>query len=391
MGDGQRPTTLEHRSGETRPPAPLGVQAPASNETICPADCVFVLVGPEDPIRQSDAEIGLAPRLDYRVIADSCDATLIEGFPPAARLRGPRVVRVLRSLSHNVLRAARLVRRAPSQSVVYSTAATWGLPIGLMCRVLGRDDIQHTVYAHRLYSRKWLNLLRRLGRVVHVSHWLCATEAQAALLRAVDLGGVDVTAVSQGVDTEFFFPQKSGEGSGRGYVLTVGTEMRNHSLLFSAVRHLSADVIVKASSLWMSSGRAPIVGTPSNVRVVTEHISFEELRTLYARAAVVVVPLYDTPQAAGITTILEAMAMAKCVVATRSQGLPDALVDGVTGVVVEPTPKALSAALERLLADPSTRARVGSSARDEVLKSHTLEHYAERTVGLIAAAPSRAE
>ena len=77
--------------------------------------------------------------------------------------------------------------------------------------------------------------------------------------------------------------------------------------------------------------------------------------------------------------------MAKCVVATRSQGLPDELVDGVTGILIEPTPAALGDALDRALADPSTRARIGAAARDAVLASHSLEHYAARTVALINA------
>jgi len=61
---------------------------------------------------------------------------------------------------------------------------------------------------------------------------------------------------------------------------------------------------------------------------------------------------------------LEAMAHARPVVATSVGGLRDLVVDGETGVVVPPRDVgALRLALERLLADPELRRRLGAAAR----------------------------
>jgi glycosyltransferase involved in cell wall biosynthesis len=62
-------------------------------------------------------------------------------------------------------------------------------------------------------------------------------------------------------------------------------------------------------------------------------------------------------------SIVEAMAAAKPVVATRVGGIVDAVVDGDTGLLVPPRdPTALAAAIERLLIDPERRRELGRAA-----------------------------
>jgi glycosyltransferase involved in cell wall biosynthesis len=62
--------------------------------------------------------------------------------------------------------------------------------------------------------------------------------------------------------------------------------------------------------------------------------------------------------------VLEAMAAGLPVIATAVGGVPDVVVDGVTGLLVAPrAPGELAAAIERLAADPALRARLGAAAR----------------------------
>ena len=62
-------------------------------------------------------------------------------------------------------------------------------------------------------------------------------------------------------------------------------------------------------------------------------------------------------------TVVEAMAAGRAVVATRVGGTPDAVEDGVTGLLVPPSdPAALAAALGALLADPARREAMGARA-----------------------------
>jgi glycosyltransferase involved in cell wall biosynthesis len=64
-------------------------------------------------------------------------------------------------------------------------------------------------------------------------------------------------------------------------------------------------------------------------------------------------------------SVIEAMAAARPVVATPVGGVPDAVVDGVTGLFVPPDdPARLAEALTMLEADPSLRRRLGEAGRD---------------------------
>jgi glycosyltransferase involved in cell wall biosynthesis len=64
---------------------------------------------------------------------------------------------------------------------------------------------------------------------------------------------------------------------------------------------------------------------------------------------------------------LEAMAAGRAVVASRVGGLADAVVDGVTGLLVPPEDAALlAAALERVALDPGLRARLGAAGPERV-------------------------
>ena len=70
------------------------------------------------------------------------------------------------------------------------------------------------------------------------------------------------------------------------------------------------------------------------------------------------------------------MAAARPVVATRVGGIPDALRDGATGILVPPAdPEALGAALRRVLESPDRAQMLGAAAR-----AHARAEYHEDQV-----------
>jgi len=71
---------------------------------------------------------------------------------------------------------------------------------------------------------------------------------------------------------------------------------------------------------------------------------------------------------------LEAMAAARPVVASAVGGLADAVVDGRTGLLVEPAdPVALAVALSQLLYDPALRARLGAAGPARIAEGYLPE------------------
>lgn len=338
-----------------------------------------ILIGPEDPERQQAIVSLVAPRLDYHLVADRCHGQLKQWHPPPAGLRGPRPVRMGRSFLGNLAEAVRLTGALRAGSVVYATGETWGLPVALVGAFTLRRRFAHIMYVHRVFSPAWLRFLRLTRRWLAVDGWICVNRRQAELLSAaLGAGGNPIAVVSQGVDTSFFDPDKAQPPQGRLYILAVGAEMRNYALLFEAARGLDVEVVVKASSAWMNAGRGKLAAIPPNVRLITQRLSYVELRDLYAGATLVVTPLYDTPQAAGITTILEAMAMGKSVVTTQSRGLPDGLVSSENCIITEPDTSELARAIAELLKDPARRKILAANGRRFVLEACTLEHYAQK-------------
>jgi glycosyltransferase involved in cell wall biosynthesis len=96
-----------------------------------------------------------------------------------------------------------------------------------------------------------------------------------------------------------------------------------------------------------------------------------ELGPWYERASVVVAP--SRREGYGVAA-REAMAWGRPVVATAVGGLPDAVVDGETGLLVPPGDvAALRAALMRVLEDSELRARLGAGAREKARRELSFE------------------
>jgi colanic acid/amylovoran biosynthesis glycosyltransferase len=113
-------------------------------------------------------------------------------------------------------------------------------------------------------------------------------------------------------------------------------------------------------------------------------VQHDELLRLYARAAVVACP--SRREGFGVAC-LEAMAHGRPVVATRVGGLLDLVIDGETGIVVPPRdPAALRTALERLLADPELRCRLGRAARERARTHFSWENVTDATLAAYAEA-----
>lgn len=79
-------------------------------------------------------------------------------------------------------------------------------------------------------------------------------------------------------------------------------------------------------------------------------------------------------------TILEAMAAGRPTVASRVGGIPDAIENGVSGLLVPAgDPQRLAEAISSLISDPAARMRMGSEAQTRVLQHFTFERQVQAT------------
>jgi glycosyltransferase involved in cell wall biosynthesis len=80
------------------------------------------------------------------------------------------------------------------------------------------------------------------------------------------------------------------------------------------------------------------------------------------------------------SAILEAMALARPVVATRAGGIPEAVEDAVTGLLVPPhDDAALAAGISALLRDQALRDRFGAAGRERVERDFSIDRLVEGT------------
>ena len=87
------------------------------------------------------------------------------------------------------------------------------------------------------------------------------------------------------------------------------------------------------------------------------------------------------------TSVLDAMALGVPVVATAAGGIPEAVLDGVTGRVVPPRdPRALADALCEALADEPRRRAWGTAGRRRFLECFTSERMVDETLRVVRGA-----
>jgi glycosyltransferase involved in cell wall biosynthesis len=168
-------------------------------------------------------------------------------------------------------------------------------------------------------------------------------------------------------------------------VCAVGLEFRDYPTLIAAARGLDATVVLAAASPW--SKRADTTNQqdiPENV--IVRRFTQYDLRKLYSISRFMVMPLYPVQFQAGVTAILEAMAMEKAVICSRIPGQTDVVLEGQTGLYVPPgDPMALRTAIERLLRHPEDAERMGRNGRQRILAEMSLECYTKRLAPYVRA------
>jgi glycosyltransferase involved in cell wall biosynthesis len=247
---------------------------------------------------------------------------------------------------------ARAARRAARDADLVH--AHW-LPSGLVALATGKPFVLQlwgtdVELARRApWAFRWL--VRRARTVVVASDYLAGA--------AGELGARDVRVVPVPVAA----PAEVGEPAEPPHVLFVGRlapEKGIHEFL-AATEGLPRVIV----------GAGP-VDVPEAVGFVPP----SQLGAYFERAAVVCVP--SRREGYGMVA-REAMAHGRPVVATRVGGLADAIEDGEAGVLVEPD--GLRAAIERLLADPDERERLGRNARAAATSATLLRPLYEAASG----------
>jgi len=326
---------------------------------------------------EQDVAANLHPTMDYFALQSRLGADLVDYGLVQADTHP--LVRAARRISLDVALAVLGYVRADRYDVIFSNGENVGIPLAALLMLRSRRPA-HVLIGHRLSAAKKKHPLRMLKS--RMDGIFVYAEPQRAYARDV-LGMAESTlhTIAFHADTKFYHPTPEITPERR--ISSAGLELRDYPTLIEAVRGLDIDVRLAAASPWSKrKNETENRELPPNVHA--RAYSYRELRDLYSSSLFVVVPLYDTDFQAGVTTILEAMAMGKAVIVSRTRGQRDVIEDGVNGVYVPPgDPVALRAAIEQLLASPQRAAALGANARKTIVERMSLDLWADKIATVI--------
>ena len=302
----------------------------------------------------------------------------------------------------DVLRRVRDLARAEGCDRVWFGAAA---PLGLLARPLRLDRSVASTHGHEV---GWAllpgarQLLRRIGRdvdvVTHLGEYTRRRLAPA-------LGdGVRLEQLASGVDTAVFRPGAGGEDvrqrhglTGRPVVVCVSrlVPRKGQDVLVRALPELRRRV--PGAALLLVGGGPDLprlrrlaleLGVADDV-VLTGSVPWEQLPAHYDAGDVFAMPCRT--RRAGLEVeglgivFLEASASGLPVVAGRSGGSPDAVLEGVTGVTVDGrSPAQVADAVAGFLLDRDRAEQTGRAGRSWVERAWRWDVLAARLRGLLA-------
>ena len=290
--------------------------------------------------------------------------------------------------------AAALVRRERITAV--HVAHLYLGPVALVLRrALG---VPYVVYLHggemAPYMR-WRAIRRIAGNVIRgADRVVVNSDFTRRHYAALGVSHPRIEVLMPGVDTDRFQPDLDVRAvraryglNGARLILTVGrlVERKGHDVVIRAlpgirravgpVRYLIAGAGPEEARL---RTLAREVGCADDV-VFAGHVDDRDLPLFYAACDVFVMPSRALEQRDGIEgfgiVFLEAGACGKPVVGGRSGGIADAVLDGITGVLVDPrSVDEVTGALTRLLQDRGEAARMGGEGRRRAEALQTAWH-----------------
>lgn len=272
--------------------------------------------------------------------------------------------------------------------------------VGLLARrALGLPFIMFA-HGNEILALRKTEWARPLAAVKSASAVLANSRYTAGLLHELGVTPARVRVVHPGCDTDRFTPNAAEAAAQRRrlgiepdcfMVLTVANlvERKGHDMVLRAVAKLRHTI---PRLVYAIAGEGPHeaalkrlaseCGVSDCVRFLGR-IEAKDLPGLYAACDVFAMParLRDSDndvEGFGIVYV-EASACERPVIGGRSGGVEDAIMDGKTGVLVDPLDvDAIAATIERLWRDPALRASLGAAGRRRATSELTWRHFAAR-------------
>jgi glycosyltransferase involved in cell wall biosynthesis len=335
------------------------------------------------PDQISDTQNLRFPRVDYIELQRCLDTETLDYSSYDKNGSGKLFRRLETQLRSDIFLATLSWLKSHKYSTVFTWSERAGIPFSAYQRYIPLGARFVTMFQcwspRQELAIKALNLFGGMDTII-----VHCTSMQGNMIR---LGAPQerVRLIHYSIDQNFFAPRT--DVKQRSNVITSIGEprSRDYASLFEAVKGLPVTLEVAGFGHWYArEKRSPLKASiPENVSML-RHLSQMELRDQYASSQFVVVPVHDLVFSAGATASMEAGSMARAVIAFRSRGISDYIIDGETGILVEPgNIRAMREAIQFLLSNPKEAERLGANARQRILDELNLETYVKNLADVL--------
>jgi glycosyltransferase involved in cell wall biosynthesis len=271
--------------------------------------------------------------------------------------------------------------------VVFSTVDTVGIPLMLLARArVVRTPFVYTAIGlpERLVQLRSARMERLYARALGAASAIVTYSRHEAdvLEQWLRVRGAQarIEFVPFGIDVAAFRPTSEPPDVD---VISVGADPhRDFQLLLAVARELPKTTFLAVTTAGLARS---LDSPPGNVTVETD-LPFDEMRRRLERARVVALPVRDNSYSGATTVLLQAMALEKPVVVTRTAAIATGygLQDGVNVRLMAPgDASGFARALAGVLEDDARAGALGAQARATVESELSWDRYVDRLVPII--------
>lgn len=281
----------------------------------------------------------------------------------------------------NLVRQLQIVFSAKDYDFIYSASQQNTLFLAVLSSLkLFKKPIICTV--HHGWSNSESVLSKLFIKLVINGHHCFICLNNKAITRIKQLGDENVEEklhlIEWGVDLNFYPSTKTNsELSEMPIIISAGKMRRDYNTLVHAFENVNGTL-----KIYCTKASAPTV-VESNSRIEVKYqgnrphvIKYKDLLTEYQKAYAVAIPIIDTPKLTGLTSLFDAMAMAKPVIMTRNPGIDvDIEKEGIGIWVKAGDSKGWRKAITYLLENPKIASQMGERSRSLCEKKYNLDRF----------------